>query len=123
MIKDHGGAGILMIGKKKTNLIIKNSSITNCNDGIVLNGPFSGVIDNNTVVGCRQTGIILKNGNYSQVMNNEIKECENGISLENSTASVIKNNLAFNDEFGLKSFSKNNYICKCSIKFNTFTDN
>ena len=70
VIKDHGGAGILMIGKKRTNLVIKNSSIINCNDGVVLNGPFSGTMDNNTIVGCRQAGIILKSGNYSQVMNN-----------------------------------------------------
>lgn len=62
-----------MIGKKKTNLIIKNSSIMNCNDGIVLNGPFEGTVDNNIIVGCRETGIVLKSGNYSQVMNNEIK--------------------------------------------------
>ena len=48
VIRDHA-AGIIMIRKKKTNLIIKNSSISNCLDGIVLNGPFSAIIDNNTV--------------------------------------------------------------------------
>lgn len=50
VIKDHGGAGIMMIGKKKTNLVIKNSSISSCLEGIVLNGPFSAIIDNNTII-------------------------------------------------------------------------
>ena len=57
------------MGNKKTNLVMKNSSILNCDDGIIFNGPFSGVVDNNSLIGC-VSGIILKGGNTSQIMNN-----------------------------------------------------
>lgn len=75
VIKDHGGSGILMTGNKTTNLVIKNSSILSCHDGIVLNGPFSGVVDNNIIIGSFSTGIILKGGNRSSILNNELREC------------------------------------------------
>lgn len=42
--KNHGGIGLLITGGKETSLVLKNSNIMSCGDGVVLNGPFSSSI-------------------------------------------------------------------------------
>jgi hypothetical protein len=43
-IRDHAGIGVLMSGGRETSLVLKNSTITGCGDGLVLNGPFTSSI-------------------------------------------------------------------------------
>ena len=38
--RDHAAIGVLMTGGRETSLVFKNSTISSCGDGIVLNGPF-----------------------------------------------------------------------------------
>lgn len=39
-LRDHAGVGVLINGGRETSLILKNSTISGCGDGLVLNGPF-----------------------------------------------------------------------------------
>jgi hypothetical protein len=39
--RDHAGVGVLVSGGPETSLILKNSTISKCGDGLVLNGPFA----------------------------------------------------------------------------------
>jgi hypothetical protein len=40
-LRDHGGMGVWMNGGSNSSLILKNSIMKNCGEGLVLNGPFS----------------------------------------------------------------------------------
>ena len=40
IFKDHGGMAMWINGGPETSLILKNSVISHCADGLVLNGPF-----------------------------------------------------------------------------------
>jgi parallel beta-helix repeat protein len=97
VVRDHHeGIGIMIVGKQPTKLIMKNSSILGCWDGLVMNGPFEAIVDNNIFEDCATAGIVIHACNTSKVSNNEIKSCTNGISVYNSFPSIIKNNISDN---------------------------
>lgn len=85
-----------MSGGKDSSLVIKNSTISGCGEGLVLNGPFCSSIENNVISDCSNNGITTLFGNTSNIINNEIHHCKNGIEIENSLPKVMKNNLISN---------------------------
>lgn len=66
-------------GSSETSLVLKNSVINKCADGVVLNGPFCSSVENNIITECTGTGILTLFGNSSNLLNNEVKECKIGI--------------------------------------------
>ena len=89
----------------------------------MLNGPFSGSVENNVVEKCGHVGLKTAAGNISTILNNEVVECRSGLEVENSCPKVMKNNLARNLQFGLSALSKMNGECRPILRFNSSCDN
>lgn len=59
-----------MVGNKDTSMVLKNSFISNCGEGIILNGPFSTSVENNNINDCTYSGITTLFGNMANIINN-----------------------------------------------------
>jgi hypothetical protein len=51
-------------------MVLKNSFISNCGEGVVLNGPFSASVENNNINDCTYSGITTLFGNMANIINN-----------------------------------------------------
>lgn len=80
LLRDHGVAGILFSQREQSlNLTVKNCIFIKCNEGLVLNGPFEGTVENNSFTESSESGIVIYNGNRSKITNNEIQNCKIGV--------------------------------------------
>ena len=68
--KEHGGMAVWVNGGPETGLVMKNSVVSKCGDGLVVNGPFSGSVENNVISECSGVGMIALLGNSSNLINN-----------------------------------------------------
>ena len=76
--RDHGGVALWANGAQSTSVLMKNSTLSHCGEGIILNGPFCSSVENNTIADCQGTGIITLFGNSSNIINNEIRDSKCG---------------------------------------------